>query len=312
MTLASPAFTNDTLTCEYTFYDVDGHAEGPTSIDWTVLRSSGTTATFSGPQLGSSFFDKDDVVSCAVTPHDGIDAGLTVDATVIIANSPPSLGSTGYVSITNMAGGLPDATVERPLLCTYGTFQDADSADTDQSLIAWRVNNGPVSGYGDTFYPSIHGPLSVGDLVTCEVTPFDGTTTGVVRQDVVTIGYAAPTVSHVTASPDDPTVRSTLDCTFAFEDPDNDPSLSTYRWRNGNGLTIGIDSQPLRNTSGTNDTFLKGDTLRCRATAVDAHDVGNTASSPWVTVVNSPPEMTRVEYPGPDGRLSGRWRANGR
>ena len=76
----------DTLSCNYDFQDLDG--EPDVSItEWFVNNS----AVAVGPTLANRFV-RGDVVSCTVTPYDGVGFGLTqASLETVIRNSLPTV-----------------------------------------------------------------------------------------------------------------------------------------------------------------------------------------------------------------------------
>jgi alpha-tubulin suppressor-like RCC1 family protein len=127
----NPATTADTLTCPYSYSDIDGQGD-QSMVDWqinSVVAGSGTSL--------SSGYANGDVVSCGVTPYDGVDSGASDSATITITNSPPTVTS---VSIT------PDPpTTTDTLTCDY-TLDDADG-DPTSADVQWIVNGVDVSGF---------------------------------------------------------------------------------------------------------------------------------------------------------------------
>ncbi len=83
-----PAIAADTLTCNYSFADVDGDADAST-IDWSIGATSvGTGATLAG------LFVKGETVTCTVTPNDGTVAGTSDSDDITIGNTVPSVSTT--------------------------------------------------------------------------------------------------------------------------------------------------------------------------------------------------------------------------
>lgn len=257
----------ETLTCNYTFDDDDGQNDVST-IEWT----NGGAVIGTNPTLNSGF-DGGDTVTCTVTPYDGVAYGTPSDTSISIGNSTPSVSG---VNIT------PTAPIATALLTCNYTFYDPDG-DGDLSTVSWHIDGGPSVGSGTTH----SGGLSGGDVVTCTVTPNDGSSSGVPQTSAdVTILNSAPSVSGVTVGPAGATAASTLSCTYSFSDIDpNDVDSSTYAWTVG-GVTVSNE------TSATlSSAFVGAQVVRCTVTANDGHVNGN-ASYGELTILNTPPSVS--------------------
>ena len=122
-----------------------------------------------------------------------------MSASVEITNTPPTIDS---VSIS------PDPAVMSDILtCAYEGFYD-DNGDADQSSMVWSVNGAEV-GSDET----LEGVFVGGDLVTCDVTPYDGIDEGTVVTASITIGNTAPELADVELSPAPAAEGDTFTCT---------------------------------------------------------------------------------------------------
>ena len=138
---ASTAVSSDTLSCSYTFSDLDGDAD-QSSLVWTVGGVQvGSGATLSGA------FAKGDTVLCTVTPNDGTTTGPAQSATLIIDNQVPVVSGLALTAVTNADGDAnPNTGVAADTLeCGY-SFSDGDG-DADASTTTWTVG-GTVVGSG--------------------------------------------------------------------------------------------------------------------------------------------------------------------
>lgn len=144
--------------------DIDADAV-TLSYGWLVNGAGipPTTSTLTG-----TWFNKNDAVSCTVTPDDGFGPGATVTSNlVIVDNTPPSLGS---VTLTPVS-----PTDSNTLTCSVGGIVDLD-ADAVFFFFAWNVNGSPIGQTTSTLGPAFS---NVGDTVQCVATPDDGFTTGI-------------------------------------------------------------------------------------------------------------------------------------
>ncbi len=259
---------SSTLTCSYTFSDVDGDSNSSTVL-WKINGSSAGTST-----TLSSGFNGGDTVSCTVTPSDGEDSGTSASASVTIANTAPTLAS---VSLTPTAAYEGDT-----LTCTPGTASDVDG-DTVSYTYAWSVAGSTISRTSSTLSSTY---FNKNQAVYCTVTPTDGTSSGTaVASNTVTIENSLPVVTDVDVTPSSATASSTLTCSWSFDDDDGDSDASTVLWK-VNGVSAGTS----RTLSGA---FGGGDTVSCTVTAYDGEDSG-TSDSDSVTISNTAPTLASV------------------
>jgi hypothetical protein len=264
----NPATKADVLTCNYSFSDPDGDPDSST-FEWSVNNGGtvGNASTLSGA------FNGGDLVTCTVTPNDGIDAGTPVTGAILISNTAPTIAS---VTITPNPAIASDT-----LSCTYSGFSDADG-DADASTYLWTVNQVSAGSSSTLTYS-----LTKGDEVSCEVTPGDGTDQGTPLSDTVIIDNAAPVVSSVAISPLSPAVSDDLVCTYSFTDPDGDPDQSQMSWEVNSG------SVPYYGNILPAGVAATGDTATCIVVANDGSMDGNTDSAS-VVIGNSTPVASNV------------------
>ena len=136
-----------------------------------------------------------------------------------IANTAPVLDG---VTLNPSEPGSADT-----LSCDADAATDADG-DTITLVYSWLIN-GVDAGISEA---TLTGSFEVGDLVSCTITPSDGTDFGTtVASDTVEIVNAAPSIEAVTISPSVAVVGDSLECTWSgFSDPDGDPDSSSLAW----------------------------------------------------------------------------------
>jgi hypothetical protein len=266
--IISPATAvyGDTLTCSWTaFVDPDADTDAST-MQWFIDGTpAGTDSTL------TSGFHGGNVVSCVVTPNDGIDTGSSVEASVTIGNTAPSLG-TAIIS--------PDPAVAGTTLsCTTTGFTDVDG-DADASTTEWTIN-------GD--YASSDDSISSGfvraDEVLCTVTPSDGMATGDPVSDSLVISNTPPSIDSVAVSPATADWSTVLSCTFSgYSDVDGDPDESRLEWLNGDDVVLGTGPA-------LSGGFAGGESIRCRVTPNDGFDDGVAIDSTPVVIDNAPPSL---------------------
>ncbi len=259
--------TDSTLTASASTSDLDGDSV-TLAYAWTVngLAVSPTTSTLSG-----TWFSKSDVVRVSVTPSDAWGTGAALaSGPVTVLNSAPSVSA---VSIT------PDpATATDALSCGW-SFADADG-DTDASTVSWTVD-GTFAGTGRT----LGGMFVGGDAVTCTVTPFDGTATGLAGSDTNVIGNSGPEVTSLSLTPSSPRTNDLLSATATGFDPDGGALYTTWAWT--------VDGAPVPETGDTLDGavyFSRGDTVTVTVNISDGSSSATDTTS--VTVRNTAPTLT--------------------
>ncbi len=263
------AAEGDTLTCTPgAATDVDGDTISYTYA-WTVDGSTiaPTTAT-----LSDTWWNRDEQVSCTITPTDGTDTGTAVASNAVtIDNTAPELAS---ATVTPASPLVTDT-----LTCTPGTATDIDG-DTISYTYEWTIA-GTTVGTGST----LSGAFVKDDTVTCTVTPTDGTDAGATASDAVTIDNTAPVTTSVSISPATARVADTLTCSATGTDDDGDSVSFSYAW-SISGTAVGSGST-------LSGAFSSGDTVTCTATPTDGTDAG-TADSADITISNTAPVMASV------------------
>ncbi len=267
-----PAYETDTLTCTHT---TTSDADGDAVTSATTWYVNGTVVASTGTTLSNSFFQKNDAVFCEQTPNDGTVSGTAVASnTVVISNTAPSVTD---VEISPDPGYAADT-----LSCSW-SFSDADG-DSDASTVSWDVNGSTV-GTGST----LTGGFVHGDLVTCTVTPNDGTDSGSADSGSLTISNTAPVLSSVALTPTAAVTGDTMTCTpGSATDDDGETIVYTYAWTI-NGVSAGVTASTLA-ASYTD----KNDNISCTVTPTDGTDAGTAVTSNTVTIGNTAPVMTTV------------------
>jgi hypothetical protein len=261
-----PASGSDTLTCTGSGWsDPDGDSDQSVAV-WTVDGANVGT----GSNLSTGFAGGD-TVTCTLTPYDGTDTGDPVSASVDITNGTPS--------VSDVAINPDPAFVGDTLTCGW-TYSDSDG-DPDASTVAWTLNGG-TAGSSDTLGSSVVRD----DLVSCTVTPSDGTATGTPRSDNLTVSNSTPSLVSVQIVPTAPIASDTLSCLWSgWSDADGDSDGSTVQW-SVNGTSVGTDTT-------LSSGFGAGDRVTCTVTPFDGTDSGSLLSDE-VTAANSPPVLESV------------------
>jgi hypothetical protein len=281
---STTAIAADTLLCSWTFDDVDGDSDNST-VEWfNGATSLGTGTTVTGGSIDG------DTVTCTVTPNDGTADGSAASGSIAIGNSAPAVSGVTVQATTNADadGDATTAIAADTLACSW-TFADVDG-DSDNSTFEWFMGATSL-GIGAT----VAGGFSRDDVVSCTVTPNDGSLNGPQVSGTILIGNTAPTVSGVTVlattnvdndgSPLTASFGDTLECSWTSNDVDGDGVLLTFEWSDGTN-SLG---------SGTTLTggFVGEDTVSCTITPDDGLLTGIPGSDS-MTIANTAPSAPVV------------------
>ncbi len=272
------AYESTVLSCTGTgWYDVDGDAEGYQYV-WRVNGQQVGT----GDQLTGADFDKDDVVTCVLTPDDGEDPGTPVtSAGVTILNSAPTLATMGLSNA--------DPTTATNLTVVTTGENDPDG-DTYTRTVQWYVN-GTLVHTGDVLASS---HIERGDVVYAVLTLDDGDDADAWTSPSTTVVNALPVVTTAVISPSQPRVTDTFSVAVTSSDADGDPVTYSYQWLEGGLPLAGQTSSTL-----SGSVVSKGDVVSVRITPNDGLDDGVAYDSAEVTVLNSTPTLDDALL-GPD------------
>ena len=268
-----PAYEGDSLTCTPGSYADDDGDSVAFSYAWLV---EGVDPGETGSTLSSAWFDRDEAVSCTVTPTDGMDDGAAVGSNVVvIANSPPSITSVTISPSSPTAGDT--------LTCSYSGYSDADG-DADASTISWTID-GAVVGSSST----LSGAFGSGDTVVCTAIPHDGRDAGTAVADSIVVENEPPEVLSVTLSPSSVYSNDTITATVSTSDPDGDTVTTSYAWY--------VDGTLVAETGRSLDGatyFEKEQEVYVVGTPNDGTEDGDPVRSTAVTVLNSAPDAPTV------------------
>jgi len=262
----------DTLTCSWSFADLDINETDQSTVAWTVgtnLNPLGTSSTLSSGFVGG------DLVTCTVEAHDGTESGNSAFASVTINGLP----SQPTVTITPNP-----ATTEDDLSATASNSVDLEGPVTYD--YEWSNSGSTFSGSALSY-----SNTTKGELWTVTVTPIDNTgAAGTPASETIAISNALPVVSNVVITPPAPTDLDTLTCGWDFADVDpNETDQSTIAW------TVGTNPNPLGTSSTLSSGFVAGDLVTCTVTANDGSDSGNSGfASVAIASSNSAPSVNSV------------------
>jgi len=157
--------------------------------------------------------------------------------------------------------------------------------DTVTYAYQWYVNGAPVTGQTNSTFPI--ELLRRGQMVSVEVTPFDGKQQGkAARTPATTVGNTPPHVAMVTLSPQAVQPGARLTAQVEAIDHDHDRVDLTYRWYKNDAI-LKEGEEPFLDTTG----LAPRDQIVVEVTARDPQAVGNTLRSDSITLGNTPPTI---------------------
>ena len=233
------------------------------------------------PTLDHSMTAHFQVWSVEVRAFDGWTYGPPGTATVTIDNTPPQGGS---ATVSPVLGTLSGAFS----LTTTG-WSDADN-DPEGYLYQWVVAGNPVPGATSaTFVPGASG--TVGDALHCELTPWDGTDTGVMFLSGPAFINAPATVGSVAIGPTTAYETTTLTATVTgVSDPEGATTTVLYQWYRNPGAPVAIPGANGPTLGGAD--FDHFDDISLGVSVDDGTEVGPETVSNVVPILNTPPSTS--------------------
>lgn len=275
------ATSSTRLTVATTTDDIDGD-EVDVSVDWyTNGVSAGLPDALS---IEAVNLVRGDTWKVVVTPTDGTDAGLPVEAEVVIGNSAP------LVTLARIDPATPRTTTN---LSATINASDPDGDSPLSNVVSWYVND-PVTPVRTGASLSLTGANFVrGDDVWFTVVASDGTDVSPpVESNHVTIANTAPELSDLSLQPATATEATVLTCTPApggYFDLDGDPEGYQFTWKRGGSTITGATGATL-----TGANFSRGDAISCVAAPFDGTAAGLPLESNAVVIGNSLPVLGSV------------------
>ena len=256
----SPAVARVTDTMTATVVAEDGDSDPLTyDFSWFVDGVEVLTTTASSTasdEAVAGFATKGQEVQVSVLVDDGFETASVSSSPVILANSPPTIGS-----VTLSAGNAAD------VLTCFGQTKDDPDGDTVYETYQWLIFDGQTTAYSQEKSSTLSGEFAKGDEVTCKITPDDldpsGNNLGSPVEATVTIVNAPPVLHSAMISPSPAIAGDTLSCAYTPEsdadiDIDGDAVTFDFQWR-VNGSGAGQDQT-------LSEGFGRGDTVECTVT----------------------------------------------
>ena len=221
--------------------------------------------------------DVHDIIACTVNINDGVQDGVPIRAEIQIANDNPNINE---VVITPQ-----EVFVDSTLSCS-GSGEDPNHIDLSSSYY-WINESGEVLSTSNILTLSENMNF-VGESISCVFRLIDPLGAFSEESSSVTILNSAPQIDSVTMSEPAARVGDTVSCVGQGDDINNDILSWTYRWFDGQGIELGVDSSLLITAENTDRSQL----IFCEATVTDGEYSVSQQSSLYIE--NSPPIVSAV------------------
>ncbi|MFA5106576.1 MAG: hypothetical protein WC506_06485 [Candidatus Micrarchaeia archaeon] len=256
-------------------------AEGDTVSYYYKWYVNGVAVAPSAASINNSYFYKNDIVICQVTPTDGLLNGTAANSSgLAISNSNPAL-AVESVFANQSAGHKFRATAG-----VYDADGGSDIASTNISSSSGScvyVSNYTSGSYFNVTYECT-GTAFASSTVSIGFTDKSGAYNASAPAANSYPNHApatsAPSLAPSTAYKQTPQINCTNGST---SDPDNDTVSFYYSW-SVNGASAGIATSYL-----TNSSYSIGDIVSCSITPTDGYANGTSQSSANLTIVSSVP-----------------------
>ncbi len=247
---------------------------------------SGEPTGITGKTVAASETAKGEIWEVRVTPDDGLVAGESGTALVVIQNTPPVCGE----AVISPAAG----TLSSDFTCACTDWSDADAGDVASDHCVFTIGLQNVES-GDCQLLAADAPLYAGAEITCALTPSDGEDDGdpVTTAPAYIVNEPPPSPTDVTLTPDDATAASILTCAWTeVVDPDGDSLGYVVTWiadgYENPGLTAAsVQASALSTAPGVPVT--KGVEIVCEVQSNDGTSVSAPAASAPLVIENAPP-----------------------
>jgi hypothetical protein len=238
---------------------------------WTITGATGPTTA----DISSSKTTKGEVWQVTVFAYDGLEAGGSVQSTVTIKNTAPTMEELEIDVSSPIRGD--------EVTC-WATGLDADG-DAISNSYEWSVGTTVLANEASL---TLDDEVAPNDTLTCTATLDDGDGGVTIASVDVTVGNQSPTFSEVSVAPELAQVGTELTCNGTATDPEESGISYTWRWRNGGQVV----SKKATYTLTASDA--PGDTVTCTLTATD-EDGGEAEASADAMVLNTAPTIVDVQ-----------------
>jgi hypothetical protein len=250
------------------------------TVAWRWLVD-GSDVAETGTSLDASLFVKGETVSCEVTPSDAGGDGPSANATLTVADTPPTAPTAAITPL------LPVEDTDG-LQCLVDVAATDIDGDALTYAVTWTLDGSPWTGAttmtlwsGDT--------VAVGDasagLWECTLTPVADAVWGPAATASVTVVLAnqRPSITAPVMLPNPLLTTTGASCVAPpATDPENDPITLVWGWTvEGTAAGGALDNLPATE-------FIKGQSVECTVTPSDAGGPG-TPGIATLVVADTPP-----------------------
>ncbi|MEC7987029.1 MAG: LamG-like jellyroll fold domain-containing protein [Myxococcota bacterium] len=269
--------TNDTLTCTGEASDADLEE---LSLAYAWSQNGTDIEAGSELALNPSDFAVDDTIRCTVTATDGFGGSGSAETEIVLGNTSPVVESLSLNPST--------PTSQDTLTCTVDAASDIDEDEITFSY-TWTIDGQEQAETTNV----LQGPLEVGSVVVCAVTPNDGNVDGETVSVEAIVQNTTPKVDSVTLGNGPFYTNDTLTASAVLSDVDAEQTLqANYEWHvidsSAGDTNLLIQNGALDTLDGT-VYFDKGDSVYVVVTPFDGVEEGDILSSVPVTIANSLP-----------------------
>ncbi|MEC7984224.1 MAG: glycine-rich protein, partial [Myxococcota bacterium] len=265
----NPAYIDSLLTCAPSGSSDDDGDSITYEYAWSV---NGSSLTETGNTLSSGFIATD-VVSCTVTPSDGLLSGTAGQSSITIDNRAPSIDS---ITLS------PDPLYTDDHLVATVASSDADG-DSLALSYSWYGNGTIIqTGSDNTLHYSL---FSKEDEIEVSVTADDGNDTSAPATASIICANTPPTAPTVSVLPTEPIeLVDDITCSISVDgtDLDGDSLSYSFAWSVDGADYTGASSTANSSVVPASD-IVSGEEWICTATPNDGTDEG-TGGSASVTV----------------------------
>ena len=269
----NPAQTGDDLVAS-AFGSTDADGDTVTyQYQWYLGGVATSHVTDTVPSADTAYGD---IWKVRVTPYDGVSDGAYAEASLLIANTAPSIDSVAISPST--------AHNKSVLTCT------SNPSDPDQYITAdytWTINSNSYTG--DTLDLSTTTAMP-NDVVTCTAMVTDNAGETASDSASVTLNNQLPVIDDIAISPLTVLTDTTITCNPTISDNDGETPSYTIEWAI-NGNSIGTSNPTTLNSSICSDT----DLLTCTVYASDGYG-GTSSDSLTIMIGNDPPVVDSVSF----------------
>ncbi|MHA2030269.1 MAG: hypothetical protein ACW99Q_12805, partial [Candidatus Kariarchaeaceae archaeon] len=283
--LPTPVTSNDSLTLNYDFFDIDDDIESGTEIRWynnSVLQSSFNDS----PTIPSSALIKGHQWYVTVKPKDGALFGNVGTSSVItIENTLPQLSNV----IIN-----PSSPINTTALNVSYIYSDLDSdiQNTSNREIRW-YKNGALVGTYDNLLTLPNTATSKSEIWNFKIRVHDGYNYSIwVNSTSVTINNSPPTASDYKILNSSPQTMDDLVANWTYNDIDIDPEDSGWIivWYKNSVMQPGLNNSKIILSGNTTKTDIWNFELQ----VFDGTNYSILYQSATVTVLNTAPTASNI------------------